>query len=78
MQDAGQVIPGGVAIVVKPSGPPRLCRADEIGEICIHAHSTGCAYWGLDGLSTFTFKVYFFLIFVLISNCVLLYGTIIG
>ncbi|VDN23240.1 unnamed protein product [Gongylonema pulchrum] len=57
LQDAGQVVPGGVAVVVKLSGPPRLCKADEIGEICLYAHSTGSAYWGLDGLSASTFKV---------------------
>lgn len=56
-QDAGQVIPGGVCVVIKPNGPPRLCQADEVGEICIYAHSTGSAYWGLDGLSANTFRV---------------------
>ncbi|KAL3999067.1 AMP-binding enzyme family protein [Acanthocheilonema viteae] len=57
LQDAGQVITGGVVVVVKLSGPPRLCMADEVGEICLYAHSTGSAYWGLDGLSASTFKV---------------------
>uniref|UniRef100_A0A0N5ARI6 Disco-interacting protein 2-like protein C n=1 Tax=Syphacia muris TaxID=451379 RepID=A0A0N5ARI6_9BILA len=57
LQDAGQVIPGGVAVVIKPNGPPKLCRADEVGEICLYANSTGSAYWGLDGLSASTFKV---------------------
>ncbi|KAK0426919.1 hypothetical protein QR680_009967 [Steinernema hermaphroditum] len=57
LQDAGQVIPGGVAVVVKLSGPPRLCKTDEVGEICIHANSTGSGYWGLDGVSANTFKV---------------------
>ncbi|KHN79066.1 Disco-interacting protein 2 -like protein C [Toxocara canis] len=57
LQDAGQVIPGGVAVVVKTSGPPRLCRADEVGEICLYSHSTGSAYWALDGISASTFKV---------------------
>ncbi|VDM91385.1 unnamed protein product [Litomosoides sigmodontis] len=57
LQDAGQVITGGVVVVVKFSGPPRLCKADEVGEICLYAHSTGSAYWGLDGLSGSTFKV---------------------
>ncbi|VDO21905.1 unnamed protein product [Brugia timori] len=57
LQDAGQVITGGVVVVVKLSGPPRLCMTDEVGEICLYAHSTGSAYWGLDGLSANIFKV---------------------
>lgn len=57
LQDAGQVIPGGVAVVVKVTGPPKLCRADEVGEICLYSNSTGSAYWGLDGISATTFKV---------------------
>lgn len=52
------MIPAAVAIVVKVTGPPKLCRADEVGEICLYANSTGFAYWGLDGLSASTFKVY--------------------
>lgn len=47
-------------MVVKPFGPPRLCMTDEVGEICLYAHSTGSAYWGLDGLSGSTFKVQLF------------------
>lgn len=57
LQDAGQVLPGGVAVVVKISGPPKLCKADEIGEICLYSHSMGTAYWGLEGVSANTFKV---------------------
>ncbi|CAI4221680.1 unnamed protein product [Auanema sp. JU1783] len=57
LQDAGQVIPGGVVVVVKQQGLPRLCRADEVGEICLFAHSTSQAYWGLDGMSVSTFRV---------------------
>lgn len=56
LQDAGQVIPGGSVVVVKQTGPVRLCRADELGEICLCANSTGHAYWGLEGVSTATFK----------------------
>ncbi|EPB73586.1 hypothetical protein ANCCEY_07322 [Ancylostoma ceylanicum] len=56
LQDAGQVIPGGSVVVVKQTGPPRLCRADELGEICLCANSTGHAYWGLEGVSAATFK----------------------
>ncbi|VDN01151.1 unnamed protein product [Thelazia callipaeda] len=57
LQDAGQVITGGVVVVIKLFGPPRLCCVDEVGEICLYAHSTGSAYWGLDGLSMNTFRV---------------------
>jgi hypothetical protein len=57
LQDAGQVLPGGVAVVVKLNGPPKLCKADEIGEICLYAHSTGHSFWGLEGKSASTFKV---------------------
>ncbi|KAK5969308.1 Disco-interacting protein 2 C [Trichostrongylus colubriformis] len=56
LQDAGQVIPSGSVVVVKQTGPPRLCRADELGEICLCANSTGTAYWGLEGVSAATFK----------------------
>ncbi|CAJ0578385.1 unnamed protein product, partial [Mesorhabditis spiculigera] len=57
LQDAGHVIPGGSVVVVKQSGSPRLCRSDEVGEICICAHSAGSAYWGLEGMSAATFRV---------------------
>ncbi|CAJ0962733.1 unnamed protein product, partial [Mesorhabditis belari] len=57
LQDAGQVIPGGSVVVVKQTGAPRLCKADEIGEICVCAHSGGHAYWGLEGISASTFRV---------------------
>lgn len=30
MQDAGQVVPAGVVVVVKQNGKARLCRADEV------------------------------------------------
>ena len=56
-QDAGQIIPGGVAVIVKTTGPPKLCQADEVGELCLYSHSTGSSYWGLDGLSANVFKV---------------------
>ncbi|CEF68538.1 Disco-interacting protein 2 homolog C [Strongyloides ratti] len=57
LQDAGQIIPGGILVVVKVSGIPKICKADEIGEICISSPSTGSFYWGLDGISSGTFKV---------------------
>ncbi|OUC49051.1 putative AMP-binding enzyme [Trichinella nativa] len=41
LQDSGQVLPG----------------ADEIGEICVLAHSTTMCYWGLEGLSYQIFNV---------------------
>lgn len=48
---------GGAAIVVKMSGPPKLCKTDEIGEICLHAPSTASSYFGLDGLSAQRFHI---------------------
>lgn len=57
LQDAGNVLPGGAAIVVKMSGPPKLCKTDEIGEICLHAPSTASSYFGLDGLSAQRFHI---------------------
>uniref|UniRef100_A0A0N4YVX4 Disco-interacting protein 2 (inferred by orthology to a D. melanogaster protein) n=1 Tax=Nippostrongylus brasiliensis TaxID=27835 RepID=A0A0N4YVX4_NIPBR len=50
LQDAGQVIPSGSVVVIKQTGPARLCRADELGEICLCSNSTGHAYWGLEGV----------------------------
>jgi hypothetical protein len=46
-----------VAIVIKMTGPPKLCKTDEIGEICLYAQSTASAYWGLEGKSASTFRV---------------------
>uniref|UniRef100_A0A914GXB6 AMP-dependent synthetase/ligase domain-containing protein n=1 Tax=Globodera rostochiensis TaxID=31243 RepID=A0A914GXB6_GLORO len=57
LQDTGQVIPGGMAVVVKLSGPPKLCRADEVGEICLHSPSTANCYHGLKGLSQNVFAM---------------------
>ncbi|KAL3119205.1 hypothetical protein niasHT_003492 [Heterodera trifolii] len=57
LQDTGQVLPGGMAVVVKLCGAPRLCRADEVGEICLHAPSAAVCYHGLKGLSQNTFAV---------------------
>ncbi|CAH1734151.1 unnamed protein product [Chironomus riparius] len=57
LQDCGQVMPGASMIVVKPEGPPILCKTDEVGEICVTSGSTGTGYYGLDGLSNSTFKV---------------------
>lgn len=45
---------------MKTAGPPKLCRADEVGEICLYANSAGSAYWALDGISASTFKVFHF------------------
>lgn len=57
LQDCGQVMPGASMIVVKPDGPPILCKTDEVGEICVTSGSTGSGYYGLDGLSNSTFKI---------------------
>jgi acyl-CoA synthetase (AMP-forming)/AMP-acid ligase II len=57
VQDAGKIIPGGQAIVVKLNGEPKLCKTDEVGEICIHSASTATSYFGLRGLTAQTFEV---------------------
>uniref|UniRef100_A0A5S6QD55 AMP-binding domain-containing protein n=1 Tax=Trichuris muris TaxID=70415 RepID=A0A5S6QD55_TRIMR len=57
LQDSGQVLPGATAVVVKLNGCPNLCKADEIGEICLYARTTASFYWGLNGLSSQVFKV---------------------
>ncbi|KRX21336.1 Disco-interacting protein 2 -like protein C [Trichinella nelsoni] len=57
LQDSGQVLPGAIVAVVKLNGSPYLCKADEIGEICVLAHSTTMCYWGLEGLSYQIFNV---------------------
>lgn len=39
------------------SNTPHLCQTDEVGEICISAKSTADRYFGLQGLTTNTFKI---------------------
>lgn len=56
LQDVGQVLPGALVGVVKVNSPT-LCQTDEIGEICVSAKSTASGYYGLQGLSTNTFKL---------------------
>lgn len=46
-----------MAVVIKPYGPAKLCKADEIGEICLHAPSTANCYFGLKGVSQQSFAV---------------------
>jgi hypothetical protein len=48
VQDAGKVIVAGQAIVTKLNGETKLCKTDEIGEICLHAPSTASSYYGLE------------------------------
>lgn len=42
---------------VKPEGVPQLCKADEIGELCICTVATGTSYYGLTGMTKNTFEV---------------------
>lgn len=42
---------------VKPEGVPQLCKADEIGELCVCTVATGAAYYGLTGMTKNTFEV---------------------
>lgn len=46
-----------MAVVVKMTGPPKVCRTDEVGEICLHGPSTASCYHGLKGISSQTFQV---------------------
>lgn len=45
--------------VVKISGLPSLCKTDEVGDICVQTSASGSSYWGLQGKSTHTFKVWY-------------------
>ncbi|PAA59847.1 hypothetical protein BOX15_Mlig011991g1 [Macrostomum lignano] len=55
LQDCGQVMPNSAVAVAKLDSP-RLCRQDEVGEICVCARYTGQRYWGLAGLSNQVFR----------------------
>ncbi|KAI6179395.1 Dip2a protein [Aphelenchoides besseyi] len=56
VQDSGKVLPGAMAVVLKMN-EPKLCKTDEIGEICLHAPSTALSYFGLRGLTAQTFDL---------------------
>lgn len=43
--------------IVKPDGPPQLCKTDEIGEIVINSRAGGTMYYGLPGVTKNTFEV---------------------
>ena len=51
LKDVGQVMPGAVMVVVKIEGPeantekPRLCKTDEVGELCVSSGASGKEYW---------------------------------
>lgn len=44
--------------VVKVDGTPYLCKADEVGEICVNSGATGTAYFGLLGITKNVFEVW--------------------
>ena len=44
--------------IVKPEGPPQLCKTDEIGEIVINSRAGGNMYYGLPGVTKNTFEVW--------------------
>ena len=44
-------------MVVQIDGPARLCRTDEVGEICVSGASVATGYWGLKGVSNHIYKV---------------------
>lgn len=43
--------------IVRPDGPPQLCKTDEIGEICVSSRTGGMMYFGLAGVTKNTFEV---------------------
>lgn len=43
--------------IVKPDGPPMLCKTDEIGEIVVNSRAGGTMYYGLPGVTKNTFEV---------------------
>uniref|UniRef100_A0A8C0IDR3 Disco interacting protein 2 homolog A n=1 Tax=Bubo bubo TaxID=30461 RepID=A0A8C0IDR3_BUBBB len=57
VQDVGQIMPGANVCVVKVDGTPYLCKADEVGEICVNSGATGMAYFGLLGITRNVFEV---------------------
>uniref|UniRef100_A0A8C2XI17 Disco-interacting protein 2 homolog Bb n=1 Tax=Cyclopterus lumpus TaxID=8103 RepID=A0A8C2XI17_CYCLU len=57
VQDVGHVMPGALMCIVRPDGPPQLCKTDEIGEIIINSRAGGNMYYGLPGLTKNTFEV---------------------
>ncbi|XP_064574453.1 disco-interacting protein 2 homolog A isoform X4 [Zonotrichia leucophrys gambelii] len=56
VQDVGQIMPGASMCVVKVDGTPYLCKADEVGEICVNSGATGTAYFGLLGITKNVFE----------------------
>lgn len=49
--------PVAMMCAVKPEGVPQLCKADEIGELCVCTVATGTSYYGLAGMTKNTFEV---------------------
>lgn len=43
--------------IVKPDGPPQLCKTDEIGEIVVNSRAGGTMYYGLPGVTKNMFEV---------------------
>uniref|UniRef100_A0A8C9WHH2 Disco-interacting protein 2 homolog Bb n=1 Tax=Scleropages formosus TaxID=113540 RepID=A0A8C9WHH2_SCLFO len=58
VQDVGHVMPGALMCIVKPDGPPQLCKTDEIGEIVVNSRAGGTMYYGLPGVTKNTFEVW--------------------
>lgn len=61
--------------IVKPEGPPQLCKTDEIGEIVINSRAGGTMYYGLPGVTKNTFEVCQSLKIIKFSSYVLYSGT---
>lgn len=64
-------------VVVRMEGEPELCKIDQVGELCIHAYTTGISFFGLAGRTNNTFKVqrypnlliYFYIMFSNAFKC---------
>lgn len=55
--DSVPFLPLANVCVVKVDGTPYLCKADEVGEICVNSSATGMAYFGLLGITKNVFEV---------------------
>lgn len=51
------VVSPALMCIVKPDGPPQLCKTDEIGEMIVNSRAGGNMYYGLPGVTKNTFEV---------------------
>eukprot|EP00794_Sanderia_malayensis_P017721 gene17721-19492_t len=58
LQDCGLVVPGAKVAVIRMDGSNKLCKVDEVGELCICSRTVGDGYWGLQGKTNHVFNVH--------------------